>query len=172
MPSISNAVVRYLSNPANHPDLWRIIARVHWWAPFVVEEDELFQEVALRALRAGNQFDGNSYGQFLGWFAAIARRRLIDYVRNSTRTPSEVESTEDVPAQGDEGSDLNEIRDYLENVFSQLTPMEAALLRARHVAGFSFEQIARLINKKPNAVRKTHSRLLKRLRIRYSKNPR
>lgn len=172
MPSTSNAVVRYLSNPANHRDLWRLIAKVHQRAPFLVEEDDLFQDTALRALSARNQFVGESYGQFLVWFAAIARRRLIDYARNSTRATYNLDSTDDAPAQGDEASDLTEIRDFLENAFSQLTPMEAALLRARHVAELPYDQIARLINSTPDAVRKTHSRLLKRLRTRYLKNPR
>ena len=172
MSSTQKPVVRYLSDAANYGDLWRVIASVHRLAPFLVEKEDLFQDTALRALGTRKGFVGDSYGQFLGWFRAIARRLLIDCIRRSRRRPNMFPFAEDVPAQVDEGSDLAEIRNFLETVFSPLTPMEAALLRARHLADLSYEQIARLINKKPLAVRQTHSRLLKRLKHRYSKTPR
>ncbi len=170
MSSTQNLVVRYLSDPANYGDLWRVIARVHRRAPFLVEEDDLFQDAALGALSARNQFSGDSYREFLAWFRTIAQRQLIDYIRGLARRGNRFELVQDVQRERSEESDLTEIRDFLENVFSQLTPMEAALLRARHVAGFSHEQIARLINKNPDAVRQTHSRLLRHLRKQYSKD--
>ncbi len=135
--------------------------------PYLVEEDDLFQEVMLRALHAAEQFQGSTAEELRGWIRTIARRCQIDRLREIGARPKMQTLEESLQADpGNSGPEPVLQKEELTRVLSSLSSLEQALLRARYEGGLSFQQIGRVLEKSPVAVRQMHHRLLKELRLR------
>jgi len=133
-----------------------------------VTADDVAADTWMSVVRGLGRFRGDEDG-FRGWVFTIARARLVDARRSARRLPlpvdAAVELTErpgaaDVPAAVDE---LMTTEAALELV-GRLAPDQAEAVVLRHVVGLDVAQTARVLGKKPGAVRIATMRGLHRLR--------
>jgi RNA polymerase sigma-70 factor (ECF subfamily) len=102
-------------------------------------------------------------GHFAAWLFAIARRKSADHFRGSSRI---ADLAETIPS-GDEDMLQHVVRrdqmDALRQKLTGLSAGEQELLRLRFAAELSFAEIARLLDRNEDAVKKSLYRLLDRL---------
>lgn len=103
------------------------------------------------------------HGQFSAWIFQIARNKIMDYFRRSKRDPLEIplditysDGTLERIIKGQE-------HERLSALLQTLADEERELIRLRYVAQLSFVEIAGLMGKKEDALRKSLTRLLERL---------
>ncbi len=104
-------------------------------------------------------------GQFTAWLFRIARSKLYDHLRRSRRevgleAAGELLEREDTLGVLIRAEELSRVR-FLIN---QLDEEEQDLIRLRYVAELSFGEIADLLGKREDAVKKSLYRLLARLK--------
>jgi len=104
-------------------------------------------------------------GQFSAWLFKIARSKMNDHFRRSRRevrleTVGEILEREDALGTLIRAEELSRIR----SVISELNDKEQDLIRLRYVADLSFAEIAELLGKREDAVKKSVYRLLARLK--------
>lgn len=104
-------------------------------------------------------------GQFTAWLFQIARSKMNDHFRRN-RYEVELDAAERMSAGEDALSALihDEELVRLRSVIKNLNPEEQDLIRLRYVADLTFVEIADLLGKRENAVKKTMYRLLARLK--------
>jgi RNA polymerase sigma-70 factor, ECF subfamily len=133
-----------------------------------VAADDVAAETWMSVVRGLDRFRGDEDG-FRGWVFTIARARLVDARRSARRLPLPVDAAADlaerpglvdVPAEVDE---LMTTEAALELV-GRLAPDQAEAVVLRHVVGLDVAQTARVLGKKPGAVRIATMRGLNRLR--------
>ncbi|MFN8384555.1 MAG: sigma-70 family RNA polymerase sigma factor [Anaerolineales bacterium] len=103
---------------------------------------------------------------FTAWIFQIARNKLMDHFRRNHSQGEIHESVVD-PAQGDvlEALVRDESRARLKSLLHLLDEDERELIRLRYTAELSFVEIAQLLGRKEDAVRKAVRRILDRLSI-------
>ncbi|MBK9209043.1 MAG: sigma-70 family RNA polymerase sigma factor [Anaerolineales bacterium] len=103
---------------------------------------------------------------FTAWIFQIARNKLMDHFRRNHAYGEINESVVD-PAQGDVLDALvrDESRLRLKSLLHLLDEDERELIRLRYTAELSFVEIAQLLGRKEDAVRKAVRRILDRLSI-------
>ncbi|HEX2997069.1 MAG TPA: sigma-70 family RNA polymerase sigma factor [Anaerolineales bacterium] len=104
-------------------------------------------------------------GQFSAWLFRIARSKMNDHFRRNRRevpleVAGEILEREDALGVLIRAEELSRIR-FLVN---HLNEEEQELIRLRYVAGLSFLEIADLLGKREDAVKKSVYRLLARLK--------
>ena len=104
-------------------------------------------------------------GQFSAWLFRIARSKLTDHFRRSRRevgleAAGEILEREDALGTLIRAEELSRIRAIIKN----LNEEEQDLIRLRYVADLSFAEIADLLGKREDAVKKSVYRLLARLK--------
>lgn len=104
-------------------------------------------------------------GQFTAWLFRIARSKMNDHFRRN-KYEVELEAAERMAAGEDALGALihDEELVRLRSVIANLNPEEQDLIRLRYVADLSFVEIADLLGKREDAVKKTMYRLLARLK--------
>jgi RNA polymerase sigma-70 factor, ECF subfamily len=104
-------------------------------------------------------------GQFTAWLFRIARSKMNDHFRRN-RYEVELEAAERMAAGEDALGTLIHTEELgrLRSVIKNLNPEEQDLIRLRYVADLSFVEIADLLGKREDAVKKTMYRLLARLK--------
>jgi RNA polymerase sigma-70 factor (ECF subfamily) len=163
---LSDQVRQFLNDPAELDELRNLVGRVHSKAPDLIDREDLFQEVVVRALAAGDTFSGTSRQELLGWLWRIADNLLVDRLRAAARRPPTGPMSAEETGPQEPAEHAVQVRDWITSILSTLTPVEAALLRARYQGGLSFAAIARILETSPGTVRQIHHRLLERLRTR------
>lgn len=104
-------------------------------------------------------------GHFSAWLFRIARSKINDHFRRSRREV-ELEAAERVVERDDvlgsviQDEEIRQIRSILKN----LNDEEQDLIRLRYVADLSFAEMADLLGKREDAVKKSVYRLLARLK--------
>jgi len=102
---------------------------------------------------------------FAAWLFSIARRRVADYYRHGKQAANA--NIDDIPLSSDEDVLNQIIHDEklvaLTGVISCLDEQEQELLRLRFAADMTFVEIAALMGRKEDAVKKRFYRLLARL---------
>jgi RNA polymerase sigma-70 factor, ECF subfamily len=104
-------------------------------------------------------------GQFAAWLFQIARSKMNDHFRRN-RFEVELEMAEanfhgeDALGTVIQEEDLNRLR----SIIKKLNPEEQDLIRLRYVADLSFIEMAELLGKREDAVKKSVYRLLARLK--------
>jgi RNA polymerase sigma-70 factor, ECF subfamily len=102
-------------------------------------------------------------GHFAAWLFAIARRKAADYFRlagRSTFLPDDLPAPEpDLLQQADQNERLRNLMRVIRN----LTEEEQELIRLRYAARLGFAEIARLMERNEDALKKSLYRLLDRL---------
>lgn len=103
---------------------------------------------------------------FTAWIFQIARNKLMDHFRGN-HSHGEIDESVVDPAQGDvlEALVRDESRARLKSLLHLLDEEERELIHLRYAAELSFVEIAQLLGRKEDAVRKATRRILDRLSI-------
>lgn len=129
--------------------------------------DDVAAETWVSVVRGLDRFRGDEDG-FRGWVFTIARARLVDAWRTAGRRPVPVDTAQvladrpdrtDVPAAVDE---LMSTEAAL-GLIGRLAPDQAEAVLLRHVVGLDVPTAARVLGKRPGAVRVATMRGLQRL---------
>jgi RNA polymerase sigma-70 factor (ECF subfamily) len=159
-----------------HPDLIRFLrARVGGAA------EDVASETWLGVARGLNGFRGDE-GGFRGWLFTIARRRVVDHRRTQSRRPlelsasGELDDTDGVvvalhPAASggatvDPSSSVErsgDAVDLLAALAATLPGDQAEVVILRVIVGYSVEEVAALLGRRPGTVRVLQHRALRRL---------
>lgn len=104
-------------------------------------------------------------GQFSAWLFRIARSKMNDHFRRSRRevgleAAGEILEREDALGALIRAEELSRIR----SIISHLSEDEQELIRLRYVADLSFVEIADLLGRREDAVKKSVYRLMARLK--------
>lgn len=129
------------------------------------EAEDVASETWLQIARDLHTF---SDGGFRAWVVTIARHRALDYLRSQRRRPSmpvPVQELRDLPANADTAEGATEAigTDTAIALIATLPPREAEAVLLRTVVGLDAEGAARVLGKRPGAVRTAAHRGLRRL---------
>jgi RNA polymerase sigma factor (sigma-70 family) len=121
------------------------------------EPGDLLGEVFLQVVRDLHRFRGGER-EFRAWVFRIAHNRLVDDVRRRRRRPNE-EPIEDFAAEGARVADGEEealaalADQHVRRIFSHLSPDQQSVLLLRILGDLTVEQVARVLGKRPGAVK-------------------
>ncbi|HSI79410.1 MAG TPA: sigma-70 family RNA polymerase sigma factor [Solirubrobacterales bacterium] len=137
------------------------------------EPEDLTGEVFLQVVRDLNRFDGDWRG-FRAWVMTIAHHRLLDEGRSRSRRPVEpvAEPPEPAGAVVVGVEDAAELRLGLERATAMLSDLSAdqrAVLLLRVVADLTIDEVARVVGKRPGAVKQLQRRALLAVRKRLER---
>lgn len=148
---------------ALHPPLLRYLTVRGDPAP-----EDIASETWMHVVRGLPGFEGDG-AAFRAWLFTIARHRAIDHGRARTRRPAvsvgdpaELPVRELAPSAEDQVVAQDATARALALVAS-LPPAQAEMVMLRVVAGLEVADVARLVDKKPGAVRVAVHRALQRL---------
>jgi RNA polymerase sigma-70 factor (ECF subfamily) len=125
--------------------------------PAIIQDG--IQEAFLRyyiKLRTGQQVDNPR-----AWLACVLRNYLIDWKRKSMASV-ELEAAENVKERGQDAASAYERKEALERILTYLSPRERECIQLR-VAGFDYEEIARIMKIRPGTVAALLFRVLKKV---------
>ena len=137
------------------------------------DAEDLTLDVFTTALEHDNLSEMGD-GEQLAWLRRVAHNRLIDGYRRATRSPvvaldTVVEMLLEADTAGPEQVALRRERyAQLHQALQTLPQLQQRLLRMRYGDGLRFAEIAVLLNKREDALRKLLSRTLATLRTLYS----
>ena len=149
----------------------RYYARVYRYLRIRLQSEEdaadLTQQVFLKALDALPRYQPRN-APFAAWLFTIARHALADRYRQHPPTLS-LEAAGDLQAeqQMEAALERRESFEQLTTLLNQLKPDARDLLALRFAAGLTTPEIAATLGKRPEAVRKSLSRLLQSLKEQY-----
>ena len=158
-------------DPAAWSDLYR------WLSPQVLgylrargaaEPEDVLGEVFVQAVRDLGSFSGGAR-DFRAWVFSIAHHRLIDEARRAARRTVEPAPTEELVA-GDEAADaeteaLERIgTEEVTRLLATLSEYQKSVVLLRVLGGLTVPQVARVIGKRPGAVKQLQRRAIARLR--------
>ncbi len=133
------------------------------------DPDDLLGEVWLQVARNIKSFTGDEAG-FRSWVFTIAHHRIIDERRRRSRRPQKtmddgVRDDWAGTAESAEESALIEVEmtEVLE-ILDQLTKQQRDVLALRVIGDLTVEQVAKIVGKKPGAVKALQRRALRALR--------
>ncbi len=133
------------------------------------EPEDLTSEVFLSLFRGIGTFTGDE-SAFRGHLFTIARRRLVDEFRASSRRVIEQAWSESVAheptASAEEQALSATSKDRVASILGDLTPDQREVLTLRLVADLTVEQVARATQRSPGAVKALQHRALEALRRR------
>jgi RNA polymerase sigma-70 factor, ECF subfamily len=138
-----------------------------WLAPSVLgylrargaaDPEDLLGEVFFQVARDVERFRGDPV-KLRAWVFRIARNRLIDDTRRRSARPQSV--TESVPELAVEPSAPADPE--LLDALAQLTPAQREVVLLRFVADLPVAEVARLVKRRPGAVKAMQNRALARL---------
>jgi RNA polymerase sigma factor (sigma-70 family) len=120
------------------------------------DPEDVLSEVFLQVARDIATFDGEERG-FRSWLFTIAHHRLIDARRHAARRP--VELAADPPEPGDRADDAAEEAlaqigvEELQRVLEAISDEQRAVLLLRVVGDLSIDDVAKVVGKRPGAVK-------------------
>ena len=140
-----------------------------------VDAEDVASEAWAQALRDLDRFSGNADG-FRGWVTTIGRHRALDHLRRRQRQPQvegDLELVHEVPDPKDvEGIALGGIAsDDAIALIGSLPVDQAEAIMLRTVLGFDAPTAARILGKRPGAVRGASLRGLRALERRLAAEP-
>jgi len=131
--------------------------------------EDITSQTFLAALESFGKFrqDGN----FGSWLFTIARNKVNDYFRSS-KTVSPIHEAELIEDGSDPLASLiqSDQSKIVQSLIKKLTEDEQELLRLRFIAELSYSNIARLLHKSEDALKKSIYRLLARLQSQVEVN--
>jgi RNA polymerase sigma factor (sigma-70 family) len=143
----------------------------HGVAPLVIgylraqrlpDPEDVAGEVMLEVVRGIERFQGDAAG-FRSWVLTIAHHRLLDSRRRETRRPSTPRAPDDleapVAADDVEAEVIAELGfGQLEPALATLTEEQRSVLLLRVIGDLSVADVARIIDKRPGAVKQLQRR--------------
>lgn len=137
---------------------------------------DLYQDVWTRVINARHGYTESA--SFPAWIFRIARNRLIDHYRTNSKHTAAMPLDEQVESQvtqlqtrlqPDELADLSARKDALKLALNALPDEQREVVLLRHIAGFSVQEIAELLQENTETVksrlRYAFAKLRKRLRL-------
>jgi RNA polymerase sigma-70 factor (ECF subfamily) len=146
----------------------RYVQRVYRYCYYrtnsIPEAEDLTAQIFLAALEGLPSYRQD--GHFAGWLFSIARRKVADYHRRASHLSLEEAALP--PIQTDLAMDVetSQRRERLRQLVQALGEEERELIHLRYVAELSFAEIAAVLRKKEEAVKKSLYRLIARLKSR------
>ncbi len=131
------------------------------------DAEDITSQVFIKAYEDLPRFKLN--GSFSAWLFTIAHARMVDFYRRGARTTAReaggdaeepAAATPDMLTQVMRNSEM----DRLFNALNMLPEKEQGLIRLRFVAELSYRDIGQIVHRKEDAVRKSVTRLLDRLK--------
>lgn len=128
----------------------------------VDEANDVTSQTFLKAVEIFPRY--NHRGYFSAWLFSIALSKCVDHVRRNRRKIEKLQENM-IDSQPDPLAIVMDIerKAVLMRCIRSLKPEEQELLRLRYVAGLSFVEMADLLKKHDDAVKKRMYRLLERL---------
>ena len=109
---------------------------------------------------------------FGAWLFTIVRRALVDHLRSRRDSPIVAASEDAEAADGAAGPEdaalASENRVRVRAMLASLKPEQQEVLSLRYASEFSFAEIARVVGKREDAVKKVAYRALEQLRRSYT----
>jgi len=138
-----------------------------------VDPDDLTGEVFLQVVRDIRSFQGGER-DFRAWVLSIAHHRLLDDIRYRKRRPADAvpdDLLQEMATKGDvEAEAMSSIAaERVVRIIRMLTSDQQDVLLLRMVADLSIEEVARIIEKPPGAVKTLQHRALAQLRKKISR---
>jgi RNA polymerase sigma-70 factor (ECF subfamily) len=151
--------------------IWTVLCRVaHGRLPRcargITDTQDIVQNAMVNALKAINTFEPQYPGAFLAYMHRCVINEVNTQVRKATRRPSSGPVSLDLPDIAPSPYDHAEGSDTRERYESALTKMseeDQQIIIMRVEMGFSYTEIARLLNIQVNAARMRVARALVRL---------
>lgn len=129
------------------------------------EAEDLASETFVRALGSLDRFEERGL-PMEAWLFRIAHNLLVDHIRKRSR--AERVPLDGIPVRSDadpaEDAQTSEQIERLRRAMARLSPAQREVIGLRFYSGLSSEECARILNKKPGAVREMQSAALKTLR--------
>ena len=163
-PLVSDAV----ENPAAFGRLYdRFVQRIYRYVYSRVgnahEAEDITSQTFIAAYESLRRY--RERGQFLAWLFRVARSKINDHFRRSRREVGLDAAERIVEADDALGALIqNEELIRLRSLIKKINDDERELIRLRYVADLSFVEIAELLGKREDAVKKSVYRLLGRLK--------
>jgi RNA polymerase sigma factor (sigma-70 family) len=137
------------------------------------DPEDLVGETFLRVVQGIGEFEGDE-SSFRAWVFTVARRRMIDAGRSSSRRPADPTPTAELASRGGVGdAEEDALRSLSEQrvrrVLDRLTPDQRDVLVLRMVGDLTFEQIGQVLEKRPGAVKALQARGVEELRRQISR---
>jgi RNA polymerase sigma-70 factor (ECF subfamily) len=151
--------------------IWTVLCRVaHGRLPKcargLTDTQDIVQNAMVNALKAINTFEPQYPGAFLAYMHRCVINEVNTQVRKAMRRPSAGPVPVDLPVMGPspydhaEGNDTRELYEY---ALTKLSEEDQQIIIMRVEMGFSYMEIARLLNIQVNAARMRVARALVRL---------
>jgi RNA polymerase sigma-70 factor (ECF subfamily) len=131
------------------------------------DAEDVASEAWLHIARDITSFDGDIDG-FRGWTATIARHRALDHVRYCKRRPVQRTPDGDLPERPAPQNTETTALDFLStqdalSLIARLPRDQAEIIVLRVVVGLDAKTVAKLLGKRPGAIRTAAHRGLRRL---------
>lgn len=141
----------------------------------VADAEDMASEAWSQAFRDLDRFSGGADG-FRGWVTTIGRNRALDHLRRNSRRPvsdQPVEDLVDLPDSADVELDtLGRVNsEAILGLIAALPREQAEAIMLRTVLGFDAPTSARILGKRPGAVRAAAHRGLKQLAKKIADEP-
>jgi len=143
-----------------------VYKHIYYSIPDKSDAEDITQEVFIKAWKAIDKYKYTG-APFVAWLIKIARNLIVDHYKARKKEVPLVEleaysqSDETNPEATAEAS-LN--RDYVRNAILKLKGEKQKVILMHFIDGFSYEEIAKVLNKSEGAVRVIQYRALHELR--------
>jgi len=137
------------------------------------DPEDLLSEVLLQVVKGLDRFEGDERS-FRTWVLTIAHRRLVDRIRKAARSPETPVPPEGLIDRVADSDVEEEVTQSLEaeraaRMMRELAPDQQDVLLLRLFAGLTVDEVARVVGKRPGAVKALQRRGLASLRKKLSK---
>lgn len=136
------------------------------------DPEDVAGDVFLHIVRGLPDFSGGR-AEFGAWAFTIAHRRLVDELRRRRRRPVEVAPVDVVARAAGAGGDVNDDAEMrmahasVRAAIAELPPDQRSVVLLRIIGDLTIEQTARVLRKRPGAVKALQRRGLRRLERAY-----
>jgi RNA polymerase sigma-70 factor (ECF subfamily) len=125
------------------------------------EAEDVTSQTFLSALEALPRY--HHRGRFAAWLYTIARRKITDHFRRPAIADSQSDAPDSLPGSIEHVVGLEEL-DRLRSLVRELSEESQELIRLRYTASLPFAEIAAVVGKREDSVKKTVYRALARMR--------
>jgi RNA polymerase sigma-70 factor (ECF subfamily) len=130
-----------------------------------METDDAIQETLLRAFQSVSRFEWRGEASFERWLKMIAEHVILEGVRRENRQRISLET--DLPGRAPSPSKAarrEERFDRFEHALKGLSPDHRKVIILARMEGLKIKEIARSMNRSPDAIKKLLSRALRELK--------